>query len=133
MPTRNGELAARLLRKEDQDLHVVNALAQDPETSDEVLGFHAQQAVEKLLKAVLAKAAGDFSPTQNLKVLFEELRANGIAYPVTFEESLRLNRFAVVLHCDDIILNENETFDRRWAIEAIAHVRAWAVEKIGAA
>jgi HEPN domain-containing protein len=43
-----------LLRKARQDELVLERLLDDQEVDDDTLGFHAQQAVEKLLKAVMA-------------------------------------------------------------------------------
>lgn len=51
---RNHEHTALLLRKAREDEFTVEKLIPDPASSDEVIGFHAQQAVEKVLKAVLA-------------------------------------------------------------------------------
>ena len=48
------EHAELLLRKASRDEFVFDRLANDPECSDEVLGFHVQQAAEKMLKAALA-------------------------------------------------------------------------------
>ena len=45
--------ALRLLRKASDDLHDLICLSADPATSLWSMGFHAQQAVEKALKAVL--------------------------------------------------------------------------------
>lgn len=46
--------AAHLLRMARKDVQAMHALA-SPETADiETFGFHAQQAVEKILKAWLA-------------------------------------------------------------------------------
>jgi len=50
MPQR--EHSELLLRKAAQDEFTVEKLIPDPESPDEVIGFHAQQAVEKILKAV---------------------------------------------------------------------------------
>jgi HEPN domain-containing protein len=47
-------LAELLLRKAESDLAVARVLAADPDPHDDAIGFHAQQAVEKALKAVLA-------------------------------------------------------------------------------
>jgi HEPN domain-containing protein len=41
-----------LVRKAEDDANAMRLLA-DAEVSDEIVGFHAQQAVEKWLKAVL--------------------------------------------------------------------------------
>jgi HEPN domain-containing protein len=43
-----------LLRKAREDAEAVRKFATDPDLADAVVGFHAQQAVEKALKAVLA-------------------------------------------------------------------------------
>ena len=40
--------------KRKQDQYAMNRLLDDPAAPDEVIGFHAQQAVEKMTKAVLA-------------------------------------------------------------------------------
>ena len=49
-----AELAALLSRKARDDATAMRELAGNSEISDEIVGFHAQQAVEKWLKAVLA-------------------------------------------------------------------------------
>jgi hypothetical protein len=43
-----------LLRKAFQDELVLERLLADPDVDDDTLGFYAQQAIEKLLKAALA-------------------------------------------------------------------------------
>ena len=48
--------AALLLRRGREDETVVAKLIDDAQIADAVIGFHAQQAVEKALKAVLAHA-----------------------------------------------------------------------------
>ena len=49
-----------LLRKAAQDLAVLDKLINDPAIEDETLGYHAQQAAEKLIKARLALAGCDY-------------------------------------------------------------------------
>jgi hypothetical protein len=49
-----AELAALLARKASNDATAVREFAGNSEISDEIVGFHAQQAVEKWLKAVMA-------------------------------------------------------------------------------
>jgi hypothetical protein len=44
---RSRELAELLLRKAEQDEFVLRELNPNPASPDEVIGFHAQQAVEK--------------------------------------------------------------------------------------
>lgn len=49
-----SEQARLLQRKASQDLTVLDKLLDDPAIDDETLGYHAQQAAEKLIKALLA-------------------------------------------------------------------------------
>jgi transposase InsO family protein len=65
------ELAALLARKATEDAVALREFAANTEIADSVLGFHAQQAIEKWLKAVLARhndrlheSLGDVSPTE---------------------------------------------------------------------
>ena len=50
------DFAAVLLAKAVQDLDVMRVLAADAGIADGAVGFHAQQAIEKALKAVLTAA-----------------------------------------------------------------------------
>jgi HEPN domain-containing protein len=50
----SAKLAQILLLKGRQDQHAMNWLLEDSSVPDEIIGFHAQQAVEKMIKAVLA-------------------------------------------------------------------------------
>src|SRR5207237_1151451 len=58
--------ARRFLQKASQDEYVLARLLEDPAAPDEQLGFHAQQAVEKLLKAALFLAGGQPPRTHHL-------------------------------------------------------------------
>ncbi len=48
------EVAQLLLEKATGDLVALRVLVADENQTDHVIGFHAQQAVEKSIKAVLA-------------------------------------------------------------------------------
>lgn len=50
------DLAARFAGKARSDEIALEKLADDPDVPDDLIGFHAQQALEKLLKAALAHA-----------------------------------------------------------------------------
>jgi HEPN domain-containing protein len=49
--------------------------------TDSIVGFHAQQAVEKSLKAVLAVKGVDFPFTHDIEGLVELCEAEGAALP----------------------------------------------------
>jgi len=124
MPSR--ERAELLLRKAAQDEFALAKLVSDPESPDELIGFHAQQAVEKMLKAVLAVKGVCYRPIHDLTELMELLRDNAISFPAGLEDSRRLTPFATTFRYDDFLLQEGEAFDRAWAIECVSKVRAWA-------
>jgi len=57
--------AAVLARKAADDAKAMQLLASNQEISDEIVGFHAQQAVEKWLKAVLGYQGVEFEYTHD--------------------------------------------------------------------
>jgi HEPN domain-containing protein len=60
LPRPELEEARLLLRKASEDAEAVDKLAADVDIADAIVGFHAQQAAEKALKAVLAASGDDF-------------------------------------------------------------------------
>ena len=52
MPPNEGTLL--LLRKSAEDEALLDEVLESPRVTDAIFGFHAQQSVEKLLKAVLS-------------------------------------------------------------------------------
>jgi hypothetical protein len=67
---------------------------------ESILGFHAQQAVEKLIKALLSQLSVPFELTHNLGRLQIALQAAGETLPVTPVQLSELNDFAVVHRYD---------------------------------
>jgi HEPN domain-containing protein len=53
---RQQELARLMLKKAQQDFDAAKTFATSDKVADEIVGFHAQQAIEKTLKAVLTRA-----------------------------------------------------------------------------
>jgi len=120
------ELAELLLRKACLDEFVVEKLVSDPASPDEVIGFHTQQAIEKMLKAVLALHAVRFGRVHNLGVLLDLLRDRHVPFPGEFEEVRRLTPFAANLRYEDLPLDLEHPFDRAWAQACVRKVRTWA-------
>ena len=81
-----------LLRKAKQDELAVEKLLQDRDIEDDLIGFDAQQAAEKMLKALLAAREVDYPKTHNLRVLVELLSAEGIRLPEKLAEIDRLTQ-----------------------------------------
>ena len=70
MPRRDShDHALLLLSKARADKLVLDKLADDSEIADDVIGFHAQQAVEKLLKAILANRNVEYPRAHDMERL----------------------------------------------------------------
>ncbi len=58
-----AEVSRTLFRKATGDAAAARDLAGNPDIPDEIVGFHAQQAVEKWLKAIIAGRGETFEHT----------------------------------------------------------------------
>ena len=83
-----------LLRKAAQDLAVLDKLIDDAAIDDETLGYHAQQAAEKLIKALLAHGGHDYPRSHNIGLLLDLLESHDIPLPVRFEDVQHSHRSA---------------------------------------
>jgi HEPN domain-containing protein len=92
-----------LLRKARQDEIVLERLLGDSDVDDDTLGFHAQQAAEKLLKAALAARAIDYPRTHNLGALIELLGQAGVVLPADLADIDRLTPFGTVFRHDEVL------------------------------
>lgn len=92
----NSEIegALELLSHAQIDAEVCVAIA-ERETLVSATAFHAQQAVEKALKAVLAANAIEFPLTHNLIILLDQLSGIGLVPPVPRNDIIALNPYAV--------------------------------------
>ena len=123
---RSREHAELLLRKAAQDEFVVEKLSFDPASPDEVIGFHAQQSVEKTLKAVLTLSSIHYGRTHSIAALIDLLAENGIAVPSELDQVRRLTPFAVAFRYDELPPQPQQPFDRLWALDCVRQVRTWA-------
>jgi hypothetical protein len=112
----------------NEDLYMVDAVIDDQSAPDSGIGFHCQQAAEKLLKAVLATRGVHFGRTHDLKYLFELVASSGTPAPAGLNELTELNPFATVLR-----YTPSETvpdFDRLHTRELIEELRVWAAAQV---
>jgi HEPN domain-containing protein len=123
---RSSEHAELLLRKARQDEFALEKLINDPASPDEILGFHAQQAVEKTLKAVLALHDLRYPFIHDLKTLVDLLGQSKISFPQELEEIRLLTPFATVFRYEYLPAEPRRALDRSWALELVRRVRAWA-------
>jgi HEPN domain-containing protein len=118
------QLAAILARKATEDAVALREFEGNPEIADSILGFHAQQAIEKWLKAVLASNGVDFEYTHDLRRLTELLETTGITFPLDSPEVVMFTEFAVPLRYEDLL--DAEPLDRSAAVALVNEVGAWA-------
>jgi len=120
------EQAELLLRKARQDEFALEKLINDPASPDEILGFHAQQAVEKTLKAILELHEVRYPFIHDLKTLVDLLRKDKISFPQELEDIRRLTPFATVFRYELLPEEPRHALDRSWALDIVRQVRAWA-------
>lgn len=91
------DLANRLLELARNDLESARALERAELVSDASVGFHAQQAVEKALKASLATREIDFPFTHNVTLLMQLCEDAGFDLPDRLSDADRLTPYAAAL------------------------------------
>lgn len=87
-------LAAEWLRWASADLQVAK-LTDDERIAPQIAAFHAQQAAEKALKALLVQQQIDFPRTHSIGVLLALLEEAGISGVQDLIDATGLTRYAV--------------------------------------
>ena len=122
------EPASILLDRAADDQAAVEELLNSSRVSDRVLGFHCQQAVEELMKALLARLRVHYEKTHNLRYLMGLLAANEHPLPDEFQDLDRLSPFAVLLRHGSA--SEPGPLDRRQALDMVRRLRAWVEPQV---
>ncbi len=89
------ELVARWLEKAEDDWRLSHRLARDPESYTEATAFHAQQAVEKYLKAFLTWHQVEFPKTHDIKRLLKLASAQDPSLTERLSDAAELTAYAV--------------------------------------
>lgn len=121
------EEARRFIQLADDDAAAFHGLLKLPEVKFRLACFHAQQAIEKLLKGVLIFHGIEYQRTHDLHTLTTLLLKHGITPPCSPEELTRLNPFAVTFRYDDTdiplirdtVVEGMVDIMRRWAGEVV--------------
>ncbi|MEA2233352.1 MAG: hypothetical protein QOD83_3168 [Solirubrobacteraceae bacterium] len=123
-----GTGAGFLARARD-DAAAVRASLPIADITDAIVGFHAQQAVEKSIKAVLAAGGHAFPLTHDLEGLVERCMQSGIMLPADLEESAGVLTPYAVRHRYG---GEPPTHvDRDTALRLAESAVAWAEQAFG--
>jgi HEPN domain-containing protein len=124
-----SETSRILLRKAEEDATAVREFAGNPEIGDSIIGFHAQQAVEKWLKAVTASGVRH-SAIHDIDRLIEIVEATGIKAPLDRDRLAVLTQYAVPFRYDELL--DAESLEREVLIALVDEVATWVADQIGA-
>lgn len=118
------DLAEQLLRRAADDEAAVQAMLPLEPVTDAIVGFHAQQAVEKSLKAVLATRNVDFPFIDDIDGLAGLCEEGGASLPKELDGVNRLTPYAACIRYDgdqpSIVARETAL---NWATAAVAWAR----------
>lgn len=121
------EYAELLLERASSDLAACRVLIANEDMLDDVVGFHAQQAVEKALKVVLVLADIDFPRSHDLRELVDIAADNHLEVPEAIKEARWLTPWAAQLRYEML-----EPLDRDAALAIAINTVRWASELLEA-
>lgn len=121
------DLSRVLLARALDDETLVRKVSSDQDISDAIVGFHAQQAVEKLIKAVLTAHSTAFVKSHALGYLIGLIQENEINAPQELNEADVLSPWAVEFRYEG---EEPPALDRAETLALVERIRAWAENEI---
>jgi HEPN domain-containing protein len=114
-----------LLDKASQDERAVDGLATFPDIAPEIVGFHLQQAAEKMLKAALGSLEVAYRFTHNLGELIHLLEVNGHPVPQELGRLRDLTPYAIEWRYDFVPPEGEDDLDLGPHREMVRKLRAW--------
>jgi HEPN domain-containing protein len=121
--------ASELLAAARRDQKTLEILLRDADSPLEAMLFHAQQAVEKSLKAALVSRNILFRRTHDLLALADMLEAGTAGLPIDRDLLLRLGPYAVEFRYQGVRAPEVGTEEARFAVETCLR---WALNELQA-
>jgi HEPN domain-containing protein len=134
MPDEREEVVQKLVAEWVRWAHAdmsVASLVDDERIAPEIVAFHAQQAVEKMLKALLVQRQVDFPRTHSIGALLSLCEEAGFVGAQEYVDASSLTRYAVATRYP----GEEEPVSREEAKEAVtlaAQVFVWAFAELQA-
>ena len=92
---KDPEHAKMMLKAAANDLRAIEGMTDPEQFSDEIFGFHAQQVVEKSLKALLSREGIAYPKIHDLEALFGLLNNHSVTLPEEYLTLVDLTDFAV--------------------------------------
>jgi HEPN domain-containing protein len=118
-----NDVSAGLLESAREEADAARLIA-DAEVPDRIVGFHAQQAVEMFLKAVLAQQGVGYERTHDIERLTSLVADSGLEPPPDIDELPQLTPWAVERRYGDPF--DPEPLDRQWAVDIVGRTEDWA-------
>jgi HEPN domain-containing protein len=122
LPPPEDDISEALLARAAEDIALVRTSLDVPEITDAIVGFHSQQAAEKLLKAVLARRRIVYPYTHDLERLMELVEDVAGAGPPDRESVVALTPWAVEFRYGDVPEDE---LDRRSTLTLVEGLAGW--------
>lgn len=119
------EYAALLIAKATADRHAAHVLA-EADVADVLIGFHAQQSVEKAVKAVLVLAGARLPRIHDLERLLALASQSGSSPPELVADAGWLTPWGVQFRYDEAV----EPLDQEAALAVCDAALAWAVQAL---
>lgn len=123
--------AQDLLHMARKDFDALRGMLGHPLFADEIFGFHAQQAIEKSLKAWLAARSVSFPLTHDLSRLLGLLEDNGSDVS-TFWPLVQYTVFAVQARYEAGLMETEAPIDRSAVIDEVQQLLGTVGRLIGA-
>ncbi len=99
---RQHEQAMLLVKKAADDQALLAEILLSSRVSDEIFGFHCQQAAEKLLKALLCQSSITYPGTHNLRLLMDLLADSGQPLPADLADLDMLTPYGTLFRYEDL-------------------------------
>ena len=129
--SRAHERACVLLQKARDDAYMLAQGSRDRAVSDWILGFHAQQSVEKAFKAVLTDRNVEFPRTHDLTALMDLVADSGAELPSDNDRLDELTPYGSRLRYEGGTEEIGAyAFDREWAIGCVERTLSWAARQL---
>ncbi|MGA3261395.1 MAG: HEPN domain-containing protein [Bryobacteraceae bacterium] len=122
------EQALLLLRKAAQDEALLDQVLTSDQVSDEIIGFHCQQAAEKILKALLSDLGVRIRKTHEIGALMLLVAEAGLPLPTQFEDLDALTPFGAIYRYEDY--DAPVSLDRAAARRILRQLRLWVESKL---
>lgn len=116
---------AQWITHAESDLKLGRLGADDPSVLREQVCFHAQQAAEKALKAVLLSREIEFPYTHDIKGLLKIAETNAVAIPPAIKQAALLTPYAVETRYPGDWMDITES-DVQEALQIAEHTILWA-------